>query len=225
MDEQRAVPEPWAAAFVAVGATDRRTGPGEAAPSFQALASLSGIHATTLAAMAYGTRRTSSKTIAAVAEALKLDVRVVAGWLGLKRDVREPYIPPAAANMLDRRQRAALDELIKAIAAGRGVSDAEDEQEPGTEAGGTLDGSEGSGAATPMTSPSAPPNLDAAPAVAEAEPQDQDEMAERRRRMQRDRERHPAAARTVERSRGRDLHDESLQRGEESQDTGGDDPL
>ena len=83
--------------------------------SLRRLGDAVGAHASTISAMIYGDRETSPDTVAKVAEVLGVDVRTVSAWVGQARTVAEPYAPPAEASLLSRRQREAVDELIRAM--------------------------------------------------------------------------------------------------------------
>ena len=104
----------WDEALVAAGFTDRRSAKGGA--SWTALAQAVGVHTSTLTAMRDGTRDTDGATIDKVAEALHLDVLMVAEWVGKARTERTPYYPPKVADLLDRDERAAVDRMIELLA-------------------------------------------------------------------------------------------------------------
>jgi hypothetical protein len=55
------------------------------------------------------------ETVAAVAKALRVDVRTVTAWAGGTRTVAEPYRPPAEADLLTPKQRKAVDMIIRAM--------------------------------------------------------------------------------------------------------------
>lgn len=69
-------------------------------------------------------RRTSARTVRAVAEALKVGEAEVYEWARLEVSELGPWVPPTEAHKLNPRARAALSELILAIT-----------QEGGTDAG------------------------------------------------------------------------------------------
>jgi hypothetical protein len=71
--------------------------------------------------MMHGKSDTEHSTVAAVAEALSVDVRTVSHEVGQARSEQRPYEPPFEANLLSRRQQRAISELIKAIAEERGT--------------------------------------------------------------------------------------------------------
>lgn len=71
----------------------------------------------TVRRLVWGVGRASPSTVERVAAALKMDVRVVSEWAKQRRESAEPYSPPKEAALLTNRHRAALDELIRAMAA------------------------------------------------------------------------------------------------------------
>lgn len=107
------IPEPWATALIEAGITDPRNA---SRPSWQELRRRTGIHPSTLTAMAYGMRATKQENIDKVAEAIRVPPQQVAEWVGRARTVREPYAPPAEANLLDRDERQAVDRIIALLA-------------------------------------------------------------------------------------------------------------
>lgn len=66
--------------------------------------------------MMYGATDTEPETVAAVAEALGVDVVRVSRQVGQARSQQAPWVPPFEANLLSRRQQRALSELIRAMA-------------------------------------------------------------------------------------------------------------
>lgn len=107
------IPEPWATALVDKGFTDRRTK--EPRPSARALADAAHVHATTVLAM-IGGASSDPRSIQLVADALGLAPETVSGWIDPARIVSDPWVPPDEVHLLDRRQRDALTELIRAMA-------------------------------------------------------------------------------------------------------------
>lgn len=110
------VPEPWASQMVRVGLTDRDR------PSIRALARAAQTATKSnrpsveaVRRMLHGIVASEPETIAAVAEALRLDVRTVSSWAGTARSVVEPYRPPAEADLLTPKQRKAVDQIIRAM--------------------------------------------------------------------------------------------------------------
>lgn len=111
------IPEPWRQALIDAGVTDPRNA---SRPSLSELARRVGAHTSTISAMVTGSRETKQGTIDAVAEALRIDPRVVAEWVGRARVVREPFVPHEAASLLDHDERDAINRLIGLMTRGRG---------------------------------------------------------------------------------------------------------
>lgn len=103
--------EPWASAMLRVKATNPRDG----RPSWNQLAALSGLHTTTITNLVYGKSKPKVETIRALAEALRVPAKRVAGWLDAP-EVGEPYAVPSEVELLSPRQQRALTELIRAMA-------------------------------------------------------------------------------------------------------------
>lgn len=112
-------PHTWDEALAAAGLVDPRNG----RPSRNQLARAVGMSNSTLGAVIDGRSKPKSSTVQKIADALGIDVRVVAGWVGEKRTERSPYAPPAEADLLTDRQRRAVDEIIRAIVAERASTD------------------------------------------------------------------------------------------------------
>lgn len=110
MDE---LPEPWRTAAERAGVRQTLRGLGEAA----------GLSHVTIGRL-IRERRTSARTVRAVAEALKVGEAEVYEWARLEVSELGPWVPPTEAHKLNPRARAALSELILAIT-----------QEGGTDAG------------------------------------------------------------------------------------------
>jgi transcriptional regulator with XRE-family HTH domain len=123
---KRVTPEPWANAMVEAGAVDPRN-PERA--SMSQLAKMAGVHTTTIAGLVFGDRETELQVIEQVARALKVGVETVSEWAGKPRTVEAPYTPPKEADLLNQRQRQALDELIKSITAGPAKDTSDVQQE------------------------------------------------------------------------------------------------
>lgn len=105
-------PGSWDEALVAAGFTNRRSGKGA---SWTRLAEHIGVHTSTLTSMAGGTRHTDQAILDKVAEALRLDPRTVAGWVGRTRSERAPYEPPRDADLMDTEEREAVNRLISLL--------------------------------------------------------------------------------------------------------------
>lgn len=120
---RRDVPEPWATWLIDAGMTSPNAR--RQIPSARRLAERVGSHTTTLMNMMHGVADTDPATVAAVAEALGVDVVKVSRQVGQSRTERSPWVPPFEANLLSRRQQLALSELIRAMAAEEREDDAE----------------------------------------------------------------------------------------------------
>lgn len=113
VDVRRETPEPWASAMIDQDLVDRGS------PSLSALARASGVSVETVRRMVYGMGESGPTSVEAVAAALHVNVRKVTEWVGQSRSVASAYVPPVEANLLSARQRKAVDELIRSIAAGQ----------------------------------------------------------------------------------------------------------
>jgi hypothetical protein len=89
------------------------------------LGTAAGIPTSTITGLITGERRASERTMQAVAAALRVEVTTIREWATQARGEQEPYAPPAEANQLNRRQRRALDELIRAVVSAQAVDDDE----------------------------------------------------------------------------------------------------
>lgn len=114
----------WDSALVSAGLVDPRNGN----PSRNQLAKRVGMSSSALNAVIDGRSEPRAMTIQKIADALGVDVRIVSSWVGQERTERDPYAPPAEADLLTDRQRRAVDEIIRAIVAER-VSDRDDDQD------------------------------------------------------------------------------------------------
>lgn len=83
--------------------------------SMRQLAERSGMSVETVRKMVYGERVPEDETVNAVADALGVDRVTVAAWAQQTRTVTEPWSPPAESDRLSQGERAALDQLIRAI--------------------------------------------------------------------------------------------------------------
>lgn len=74
------------------------------------LGRVAGVHTSTISTLILKGKMLSPKNMAAVADALQVPLGELLKWV--TGEVVEPYIPPAGAERLTRRERHALDELI-----------------------------------------------------------------------------------------------------------------
>lgn len=96
-----------------------------------ALAKMSSTHTSTITAMVFSDKKTDQAVVDRVAAALNKDVRTVSQWAGRTRTVRDPYVPPAEADMLTTRQRRAVTELIRSMAEPSMTQDKDKHSHPG----------------------------------------------------------------------------------------------
>lgn len=106
----------WDAALVKAGFVDKRDGE---SPSHRALAEHLGIGTSTITNIRAGNAKPKPATVAKIADALRIDVRELSRWIGQTREVAKPYTPPSEADLLDQRERDALDEIIRVMAASK----------------------------------------------------------------------------------------------------------
>jgi len=106
----------WDAALVKAGFVDKRDGE---SPSHRALAEHLGIGTSTITNIRAGNAKPKPATVAKIANALRVDVRELSRWIGQTREVAKPYTPPSEADLLDQRERDALDEIIRVMAASK----------------------------------------------------------------------------------------------------------
>lgn len=106
----------WDAALVKAGFVDKRDGE---SPSHRALAEHLGIGTSTITNIRAGNAKPKPATVAKIADALRIDVRELSRWIGQTREVAKPYSPPSEADLLDQRERDALDEIIRVMAASK----------------------------------------------------------------------------------------------------------
>lgn len=117
VDVRREAPEPWATAMRDRGMLHGRR------PSFSQLAAAARDHTTagTLTPQAVidivtgKTQDPADEIVRALASALALPVEEVARWVGRPLDVGAPYVPPNGADRLSRKQREALDHIIRVM--------------------------------------------------------------------------------------------------------------
>lgn len=113
MNENDSTDDLWDAALRSRNFIDARNGE----PSLRALAAAIGVNASTISNMRTGTATPKPSTVQKVADALGLPVTEVSRWVGQARTVKNPYMPPVEADLLDARERKAVDEVIRLIAA------------------------------------------------------------------------------------------------------------
>ncbi|MBQ1443794.1 MAG: helix-turn-helix domain-containing protein [Renibacterium sp.] len=98
------LPDPW-------GEYAERKG----ANSFRAIARLTGVSVETARKVILGLRTPTPETARKLAEGLGVELEHLNVWLGYRGDDASPYVPPAEAARLNRRQRRAVDEIIRAM--------------------------------------------------------------------------------------------------------------
>lgn len=74
-----------------------------------------GIATSTVAALVHGRRQSDETTIAAVAEALRLEVTTIRAWAAQALGERQPFELPPEANRLTRRERDAVLAVVRAM--------------------------------------------------------------------------------------------------------------
>lgn len=107
------IDELWDSALIGKGFVDPRTGD----PSHSALAYKIGVGPSTISNMRNGSVTPKPTTVAKVADALGIRVTELSRWIGQARALPEAYMPPVQADLLDERERKAVDELIRLLAA------------------------------------------------------------------------------------------------------------
>ena len=116
MNPEPTTDELWDAALVKAGFIDKRDGE---TPSHRALAEAIGIGTSTITNIRAGNANPKPATVTKIAKALNVDVRELSRWIGQSREVVTPYTPPSEADLLDQRERDALDEIIRVMAASK----------------------------------------------------------------------------------------------------------
>ena len=119
---RRDTPEPWKTLM-------ERRGIG----SLRHLARLADLSPATLSRAVHGDSVPNDETVRAVADALGIGLPDTYTLFGGESPDAAPYVPPAEANRLTARQRRAIDEMIRAITAGR--EDEDDATQTEDEAG------------------------------------------------------------------------------------------
>lgn len=105
VDVSRQTPEPWRSEMENRGIASLRD-----------FARKSGLSVETIRKTVYGLRTPTPDTAKTIARTLGVPLTRVNEWIGFPNaDVDVPYDPPAEATRLDRRQRKALDELIRSM--------------------------------------------------------------------------------------------------------------
>lgn len=117
---QRDVPAEWADLLTRARLVGKR------GPSMSRLSEASGVHTSTISAMMHGSRVTSSDVIDKVAEAIAGGIgpradhgavrHIVHELVGRALAEREPFQPHPDADLLDSRERKAVNELIRLLA-------------------------------------------------------------------------------------------------------------
>lgn len=117
VDVRRDAPEPWASAmaardYVHAGSPSiRALGRAARAASGGDSPSDAAVHKIVMGEV----EQPEDDTVNALAKALHVDVRVVAGWVGAAREQRTPWTPPDGADRLTRKQRDVLDALVRVM--------------------------------------------------------------------------------------------------------------
>lgn len=118
----RDVPEQWTDILVRAGMTDPRNG----LASMTRLAEASGVHASTISSMMYGDRKAKAASVDKVADALSSALRAanpsevrkaVHDLVGRTLNVAAPFEPHPDADLLTTKERQAVNELIRLLAA------------------------------------------------------------------------------------------------------------
>lgn len=107
---KRDMPEPWATAVRKKGFVRA-----DGEPSLRALAAAAGTNVETTRRLVWGRGKSGDDVIRHVAVALGVSVGVASAWAQLPRQVDELYVPPQEAHFLTEKQRAAVDQVIKAM--------------------------------------------------------------------------------------------------------------
>ena len=94
----------------------------QAAPnaSRREIARKTGVAPETINRIMRGEGDPDSDTVEKIAHALKINVQKARASVAKPRGEKTPYQPPTEANLLDDRQRRAVDELIRSIVAAKG---------------------------------------------------------------------------------------------------------
>lgn len=98
------IPEPWREAMVKAGVS-----------SLNRLAQRTGTGVSTLSDLVHGRRRSSERTLEAVADALRLKTTTIRAWAAAALGEEKPFVLPAEANRLTRRERDAVLAVVRAM--------------------------------------------------------------------------------------------------------------
>ena len=115
MSPRTDIPEPWREAMEAAGMY-----------SFRDLSQKTGIGTSTVTGLVFGDRRSSDATMQAVADALRLQVTTIRAWAAAALGESKPFVLPAEANRLSRRERDAVLAVVRAM-----LDPGEDPDDPG----------------------------------------------------------------------------------------------
>lgn len=132
MDDRQEPPEPWASAFIAAGLTTRDRPTYRAAARAVSLAEGRSMAPETVRRIVNGIGKPRPENVAALARALGTDVLTVSEWAGQVRSLRQPYAAPPEGDLMSERQRRAIDELIRLLAA-VGVTKEDEDAERSTQ--------------------------------------------------------------------------------------------
>lgn len=113
----REIPEPWYSAMLARNFTHQTTGE----PAVIHLAEKAGVSPTTVHRLIDGGGRQTVRpeTIRKLAEALGVQPSVVGQWIGVAWGENADWSPPPEINLLTRRERQAVEEIIMCLAASK----------------------------------------------------------------------------------------------------------
>lgn len=102
------IPDPWHTAMEKAGTY-----------SFRDLSAKTGLGTSTVSALIYGRTASSERTMQTVADSLRLPVTTIREWASAARGEREPFVLPAEANRLTRKDREAVLAVVRQLAAAR----------------------------------------------------------------------------------------------------------
>lgn len=108
---------PWVGPMERAGARNPRSRDGRI--SWGGLARLAGVSTSAVTNMVYGRTAPRPATVQAVAKALRVAPEEVSAWIEMTRPVRGEYQPDPTSSLLYDHERAAFDELIRAVTRGR----------------------------------------------------------------------------------------------------------